>query len=524
MTSLAVLEPPLRRLFERIDFAPQPRSERLKAILDLWTAKRRGHIAPSPEATEAAWSGKGAFHFAYDASKHKYELAEGAESVRPLLGELKRGQDLATSGSRRAAVRLRRLFDAVRGAGEPILAEFTDVRSGLFTEILIAPLSTDDRHVDSMLGALAMRPSGAHMRHPAHPKDAREGPLLFALSDNYPLASRMAAYLGIQLSPHEFRKFEDGEHKARPLISVRDRDVYVLAGLWGGVEESVNDKLCRLLFFVGCLRDAAAARITAVVPYFGYARKDRKTKPRDPVTMRYVAQLFEAVAVDRVVALEIHSVAAYQNAFRCVTEHLDASALFADELVRLAGNDVLTVVSPDLGGGKRADQLHERLEAVLGREVGKAFMEKHRSLGVVTGELFAGEVRGHTAVIIDDLISSGTTMARCARACHERGATRIFLAATHGLFTSLSSKVLSEPFISGIIVTDTVPQYIGSPVGLPPKLSVLSVGELLGEAVRRMHAGEPLTGMLTQASCAALHGRSVDGGSGGARETKIASK
>ena len=104
MTSLAVLEPPLRRLFERIDFAPQPRSERLKAILDLWTAKRRGHIAPSPEATEAAWSGKGAFHFAYDASKHKYELAEGAESVRPLLGELKRGQDLATSGSRRAAV------------------------------------------------------------------------------------------------------------------------------------------------------------------------------------------------------------------------------------------------------------------------------------------------------------------------------------------------------------------------------------------------------------------------------------
>jgi ribose-phosphate pyrophosphokinase len=323
--------------------------------------------------------------------------------------------------------------------------------------------------------------------------------LLFALSDVDPLAERMAAHLGIGLSPHEFRKFEDGEHKARPLISVRDRDTYVLSSLWSGPGESVNDKLCRLLFFIGCLRDGAAGRITAVTPYFGYARKDRKTKARDPVTMRYVAELLEAVGVDRVVAFEIHNVAAYQNAFRCGTEHLDASALFANEIIRLAGNDELTVVSPDLGGGKRAEQVRDRLEALLGRPVGMAFMEKRRSLGVVTGELFAGEVRGRTAVIVDDLISSGTTMARCARACDERGARRVFLAATHGLFTAQASKVLDEPFISGILVTDTVPQHVGSGESLPPKVTVLSAGELLGEAVRRLHNGESITDMLAEA-------------------------
>jgi ribose-phosphate pyrophosphokinase len=498
MTTLAILEPPLRRLFARIDFAPQPKSEQLKKLLSLWAAERAGAIAPKLAAFDpSSWSTRGlqAFSFHYDASAQKYLLAQGAESLKPVLGPIEIGGDLAATSLPRAAVRLRRLFDAVREAGEPALAEFIDTNLDIFVEIVVAPLSSDGYHVDGLIGALTTRALSTR-RHSARPSTDKPLPLLFALSGSEALGERIAAHLGIRPSPHEFRLFEDGEHKGRPLVSVRDRDVYVLSSLWSEAGSSVNDKFCRLLFFIGCLRDGAAARITAVIPYFGFARKDRKTKPRDPVTTRYVAQLLEAVGLDRVVAVEIHNVAAFQNAFRCSTEHLSAADLFAHTLAERVGDGAVTVVSPDLGGGKRSEEVRERLEAVLGRPVETGFMEKHRSQGVVTGELFAGEVRDRTAVIVDDLISSGTTMARCARACHERGAKRIFLAATHGLFTAQASKALGEPFITGVLVTDTVSQRMGS--NSVPKLTVLSVDEFLGEAILRLHSGGSITEMLDE--------------------------
>src|SRR5690606_10337866 len=128
-------------------------------------------------------------------------------------------------------------------------------------------------------------------------------------------------------------RFEDGEHKIRPLTSVRGRDVYVLSSLYGETDRSPDEKLCRLLFFIATLRDNGATRVTAVVPYLAYARKDRRTQSRDPVTTRYVASLFEAVGVDRVVTLDVHNLAAFQNAFRCRTEHLEARMLFVRHLV-----------------------------------------------------------------------------------------------------------------------------------------------------------------------------------------------
>jgi len=147
---------------------------------------------------------------------------------------------------------------------------------------------------------------------------------LFALRSGRRFGERVAQKLGVGLAEHEERKFEWGQHKARPLESVRGKDVYVVQSLHGDFEQSTNDKLCRLLFFLGALRDAAAERVTAVVPFLCYSRKERKTQSRDPVTTRYVAKLFEAVGVDRVVTLEVHSVAAFQNAFRRQTEHLEA--------------------------------------------------------------------------------------------------------------------------------------------------------------------------------------------------------
>ena len=172
---------------------------------------------------------------------------------------------------------------------------------------------------------------------------------IFALGATAELGKAIAVSMGDALSPHEEREFEDSEHKSRPLESVEQADVYVVQSLHSGPAESANDKLVRLLFFIGALKDAGAARVTAVVPYLCYARKDRRTKPRDPVTTRYVAAMFEAAGTDAVITIDVHNPTAYENAFRCRTIALTAAPLFVD-YVKALGEDRLCVVSPDPGG------------------------------------------------------------------------------------------------------------------------------------------------------------------------------
>jgi ribose-phosphate pyrophosphokinase len=176
------------------------------------------------------------------------------------------------------------------------------------------------------------------------------GPLVFGLGSTRGLAERVAAALGTAVARCEEREFEDGEHKTRPLASVRGRDAYVLHALHGEPGASPNDKLCRLLFFAAALRDADAGRITVVAPYLCYARKDRRTKPRDPLTLRYVARLFEASGVDRVLALDVHNPTAYENAFRRGADLLEARRLLVEAVLPLLGDREPVVVSPDLGG------------------------------------------------------------------------------------------------------------------------------------------------------------------------------
>jgi ribose-phosphate pyrophosphokinase len=208
-------------------------------------------------------------------------------------------------------------------------------------------------------------------------------PYIFALGASRGLGEHVARSLGLGLAQCEEREFEDGEHKARPLRSVHGKDVYVVHSLYGDNNQSANDKLCRLLFFLGALRDAGAARITALVPYLCYSRKDRRTKAHDPVTTRYVASFFHAVGVDALVALDVHNPAAFDNAFRCVTVHLQAYPLFAAYLAPVVGDTDVVVVSPDEGGIKRADAFRNTLARSLNRSVGLGFMEKTRSGGVV---------------------------------------------------------------------------------------------------------------------------------------------
>ena len=313
------------------------------------------------------------------------------------------------------------------------------------------------------------------------------GLALFALEASRPFGTRVAAVLGLVLDAHEERSFEDGEHKTRPLISVRGRDVYVVHSLFGERGQSANDKLVRLLFFAGALKDASAGRITAMIPYLAYARKDRKTQPRDPVNTRYVAQLFEAIGVDRIVTLDVHNLAAYQNAFRCRNEHLEAAPLLVRHLAPSLREDSPIVVSPDAGGIKRADAFRRRLGSALQQSIALGFVEKYRSQGRITGEAFTGDVEGKVAVIVDDLISSGATMARAALACRTRGAIRVIGVATHGLFGADAGSVLGGDAFDRLVVTDSVASTRVSTAAFDAKLERVNVAGLFAEAIRRLH-------------------------------------
>jgi ribose-phosphate pyrophosphokinase len=316
---------------------------------------------------------------------------------------------------------------------------------------------------------------------------------LFAMNASGEFGAAVAAALGEPLAAHEEREFEDGEHKSRPLEPVAGVDVYVVHSLHGGPQQSTHDKLCRLLFFIGALKDAGAARVTAVAPYLCYSRKDRRTKPNDPVTTRYVAGLFESVGTDCVVTLEVHNPAAFENAFRCRTVALTGTPLFADYIKKNLADEKLAVISPDAGGMKRAELLRQTLERALGRPVGKGLAEKHRSSGVVSGDLFIGDVAGTTALIVDDLISTGGTLLRAARSARAAGARGVLALATHGLFMAGAAEMIADPALDRVIVTDAVPAFRLDRPERNKKLTVLPAAPLIAEAIKRLHEEQSLT-------------------------------
>lgn len=314
--------------------------------------------------------------------------------------------------------------------------------------------------------------------------------LLFSLDPDCRLSPALAVELDAAIAPHEDRAFADGEHKYRPTVDPRGADVYVVSSLYGGPIDSPHDKLMRLLLFVGALREHGAARVTAVVPYLAYARKDRRTKPFDPVSLRHVAELFEAVGVSQVIALEAHNVAAFENAFRCTTLHLEAHRVFDGVVHEFVGAAPVAVASPDPGGVKRAQLWRESLAERLERPVGFAMVDKRRSAGLVSSDnLVAGEVRGMTVLLLDDLIASGDTMTRAARALRRAGAREVIACAAHGLFTGAAPELLDDAAVQQLLVTDSVP-----PLRLPAagpvrrRLRIVSCVPLLAQAIRDCHA------------------------------------
>lgn len=331
--------------------------------------------------------------------------------------------------------------------------------------------------------------------------------LLFALDRSRTLGAQVARHLHLALSAHEEREFADGEHKVRPLVSVRGAKVAVLHALYAEPGHSVHDKICRLLFFVGALRDAGADDITVITPYFAYARKDQRTKSRDPLTLRYMAQLLEAVGTDRMVTLDIHNPAALENAFRQPTTDLQAGTLLVPCVARYLaptcdegagmmvaapaqqrlqsqqGGQRFVVVSPDIGGIKRAEQFSTALAALIDAPVGQAFVEKYRSAGKVSGDLLVGNVKDHTAIIVDDMISSGTTLSRAINRLQDHGARRIVAAVTHGLFVEKAADVIASPYLERLFLTDSVPAF-RLPASLRnDKLEIISAAPLLASVI-----------------------------------------
>lgn len=311
--------------------------------------------------------------------------------------------------------------------------------------------------------------------------------LIFALDSSKAFGSKVAEGIGMTRSAHEERDFPEGEHKIRSLVDVRNKRVFIIYSLYGEPDLTVNDKLCRLLFFIGSLKDAGASEVMVIAPYLCYSRKDKKTKSHDPITTQYVARLFEAMGTNTFAILDVHNVQAFENAFRIPTIHLESKAKVASYFAPLLKTQETVVLSPDSGGIKRAMAFAKALEKELKKPIPVAVMHKTRSEGVVGGTaLIFGDVGKKTVIIIDDLISSGTTLLRAAKACKQAGAGKVYAAAAHGVFSTGANETLKDPALDKIVITNSIP-----PIGLEKeimeeKVDIIDIAPLVGDLIRNL--------------------------------------
>ncbi len=325
------------------------------------------------------------------------------------------------------------------------------------------------------------------------PTQTTRDALIFAPAESRALAQTASRTAGIELAALEEREYEGGEFKLRPLQSVRDRPVFILQSLADNQSNPMAQRLVRLLFLLQTLRDAGASCVTAVIPYLAYARKDRRTKPRDPVYTRYVAQLIEATGTNRVVALDVHNASALDNAFRIPLDHLSALPMMAAHLNQHLPTGKLAVVSPDIGGIKRAQIFRELLERNTGRSVELLFVEKRRQGQTISGGTVVGDVSGHDAILLDDLCATGATLLQSARTLRSAGATSVHTAVTHIPIETGLRSLAACPDVAQVVITDSVgysPNISAADHGA--KVTTLSAGALIGHAIARIARGDSM--------------------------------
>jgi ribose-phosphate pyrophosphokinase len=285
------------------------------------------------------------------------------------------------------------------------------------------------------------------------------------------LAEEMSRIIGIPLGQADISQFSDGEIQIQLHESVRGCDVFVIQS----TSHPVNDHLMEMLVMVDALKRASAKTINLVIPYYGYARQDRKAKSRDPITAKLVADLITAAGANRVITMDLHATQ-IQGFFNIPVDHLHGVPIIADYFRSKALQDIV-VVSPDHGGVVRARKLAEKLQAPI------AIIDKRRPEPNVCEVMnIIGDVAGKTAIIIDDIIDTAGTIVLAAEALQKAGARRIFASCTHPVLSGRAVERLEHSVIEEIVVTNTIPFLRES-----SKFTVLSVAELLGKAVIHVH-------------------------------------
>ena len=319
----------------------------------------------------------------------------------------------------------------------------------------------------------------------------------FALREIRDLASSVCRAAGMSLAPLEEQEFEGGEFKLRPLESVRDRTAFVLQCLAGTAAAPVAERMLKLLLLLHGLRDAGAGRRIALLPYLTFTRQDRRTQLRDPINTRYIAQLLESAGVDRIVTLDVHNTAALDNSFRIPVDHLSAAPMMVHHFSTRLPAGKPTVVSPDVGGIKRAQIFRELLVSRIEQEVDLAFFEKRRAASAPSAHTLVGEVKDRTVILVDDLCATGNTLMRAAEVCKRAGAAAVYVAVTHTPLSSGLAAVLADININGVVTTDSVGFHCGpSALAAAEKLTVLSIAPLFGHAVERLSSGKPIAPLL----------------------------
>lgn len=306
---------------------------------------------------------------------------------------------------------------------------------------------------------------------------------LFSGSANVPLAQEVARYLGMDLGPMLRKRFADGELYIQIQESIRGCDVYLIQPCC----KPVNDHLMELLIMVDACRRASARQITAVIPYYGYARADRKTAGRESIAAKLVANLITEAGAHRVLAMDLHS-AQIQGYFDIPFDHVYGSPILIDYLASKNLSDIV-VVSPDVGGVARARAFAKKLD-----EAPLAIIDKRRQAHNIAEVMnVIGDVKGKTAVLVDDMIDTAGTILEGARLLRQEGARQVYACATHAVFSKPAISRLSSGMFEEVIVTNTIP--------IPKddcfeQLTLLSVANLIGEAIWRIHEDSSVSSMF----------------------------
>lgn len=310
---------------------------------------------------------------------------------------------------------------------------------------------------------------------------------IFGLNSSQDFATKVANHLDVELSEVAESYFSDHEPYIRSSVNVRDCDVYIIQSLYHDKSESVADKFLKLLVFIGSLRDASARRITAVMPYLAFQRQDRKTESRAPITTKYIAKALESAGLDRLLTMDVHNLAAFQNAFRIQTDTLEAKNLIADFIAeQLQELEHIVVLSPDSGGMSRAKRFRQALATRLKRDIGLAYLDKNHYGDGISANDIIGDVSGKVVVAVDDMISSGATLAACDKVVEARGGALWAVCATHGLFVGKVNENMAS--MKRIVVTDTIDsnsRELNAEVF--EKLHVISAAKMFSQAIRRTH-------------------------------------